>query len=184
LNIIGKEKIRRKIAEQRNNLSAEFIEKNSKVISEKLLGMDIYNEADTVYMYMDYRGEVATKEIIEDAFAKGKKVALPRIVDDKMEFYYITDIDDTNVGYFGIKEPVSNEIARGENPLVIMPGVAFDSNKHRIGYGRGFYDKYLAENNGYNKVALSFDFQVMEEVPFDNTDITPDIIITEKNIVY
>lgn len=183
MNIIGKEKIRREMSAKRNSLPEEFIKKNSKEISEKLLNMDIYNNAKNIYIYMDFNGEVDTKEIIADAFSKGKRVAIPKIIENKMEFYYIDDIADVDVGYFGYLEPLSNELAKDEDHLMIMPGVAFDNKKNRIGYGRGFYDKYLAQNECENKIALAYDFQVMEEVPYDNDDIKPDMIITEKDIV-
>jgi len=68
--------------------------------------------------------------------------------------------------------------------LIIIPGAAFDKEKHRIGYGAGFYDKYLSKSNVGDRIALAFDFQVLDRIPFNEYDIKPDIIITEKEIIY
>ena len=185
---MSKEEIRKQMIEKRNKLSEKFILKNSRIISEKLFGMDIYHKAESIYIYLDFNGEVSTREIIEDALSNDKKVALPKIINNEMEFYYIDNINDVYIGYFGIREPISNEVARAKEPLIIMPGVAFDRKGHRIGYGKGFYDRYLSKCNGgacsARKIALAFDFQVMEKIPFESYDVIQDIIITEKNIVY
>jgi len=180
---LRKEDIRKKLTEKRSKLSCDFISENSKLISEKLFDMQLYNESDNIYIYMNFGGEVSTKEIISDALSKGKKVAIPKIINNEMNFYYIKDIEDVEIGHFGVMEPITNEIAKDDKALVIMPGVAFDSEKNRIGHGKGFYDKYLDKNKSFDKIALAYDFQVMEKVPFENADVRPDIIITEKNLV-
>jgi len=179
----SKEELRKQISEKRKTLSDEFIAINSKEIARKLFSMDEYKDAETIYIYMDFKSEVSTKEIIEDALLKGKRVAIPKVVNDEIEFYYINSINDVSIGNFGIREPISSNLAQNELPLIIIPGVAFDKNRHRIGYGRGFYDKYLAKNKVVAKIALAFEFQLMEEIPFDDYDEILDIIITEKSIV-
>lgn len=180
--MLSKEEIRKELIEKRNKLSKEFVISNSNSIKEKLISINEYINCDYIYIYMDINNEVDTTEIILDAFKDNKKVAIPKVVDNIMNFYYIENINQISIGKFGIPEPISNKIANDQNALIIIPGVAFDNSKHRIGYGKGFYDKYL-QNKKIVKIALAFDFQVLYSIPYDEYDISPDIIITEKQII-
>ena len=105
--MLDKSEIRKQIIEQRKTLSDEFIADNSNIITEKLLGMEEYKNAETIFIYMNFGAEVITKGIITDALANGKKVAIPKIADDRIEFYYINDISDTTPGIWGIPEPIN-----------------------------------------------------------------------------
>ena len=98
-----------------------------------------------------------------------------------MEFYYVQRIDDLEKGYSGIWEPVTKKKAKGDSVLVLLPGSAFDRNRNRIGYGKGFYDKYLIKHQQYRTLALAFEFQVVDSIPTDSYDMRPDGIITEEN---
>ncbi len=105
-----------------------------------------------------------------------------------MEFYEITSDTEWNINEYGIKEPVSGENTKKLIPtsqtLCLMPGVAFDKNKHRIGYGGGYYDKYLSDKEKYITIALCFDFQIIDtEIPSNEFDISPQYIATEKGIM-
>ena len=112
-----------------------------------------------------------------------KKVAAPKVVGEDMIFYQISQPEDLEPGYFGIREPkTSLPVADGEDGLMIMPGVAFDNQRHRVGYGGGFYDRYLSKHTSHFTAALAFEFQMMEEVPTEPTDLLPDVVITEKTI--
>lgn len=182
---MNKEEIRKEIIEKRNNLSKNFVAFNSNIIKEKILHMDEYINCDCIYIYMSINKEVDTADIILDAFKNNKKVAIPKVVNNIMDFYYIENINQTSIGNFGILEPTTNNLANDENALIIIPGVAFDNSKHRIGYGKGFYDNYLnkIKNNNVKKIALTFDFQVLQSIPYDEFDVSPDTIITEKKII-
>jgi 5-formyltetrahydrofolate cyclo-ligase len=101
-----------------------------------------------------------------------------------MKFFYITSFEeDLEDGYFGIREPKEIHPAKEENALLLMPGVAFDEARHRVGYGGGFYDRFLEAHPGMVTVALAFEFQVKEEVPFEEFDIRPSRIVTEKRVI-
>ena len=182
--MLDKKQIRNDILKIRDNLTKDFVLENSRKITEKVLNTNEYKEANCIYIYMNTRNEVSTKDIIINALKKGKKVAIPKIENNKMEFYYISNIDEIKSGYFGIQEPIGNVIAKEKHILMIMPGVAFDIGKHRIGYGKGFYDRYLSENTVDKKIALAFSFQILNKIPYDNHDIVPDIIVTEKENIY
>ena len=101
-----------------------------------------------------------------------------------MIFYKLTDFSQLEPGYFGIPEPASGEIADWPKALMIMPGVAFDRANHRVGYGGGFYDRYLEKHPQLERVAIAFSFQMLPEVPTEPTDICPQIIVTEEEICY
>lgn len=100
-----------------------------------------------------------------------------------MIFYQISHPEDLEPGYYGIREPKTDlSVADGEDGLMVMPGVAFDDRRHRVGYGGGFYDRYLSKHTRHFTAALAFEFQMMEEVPTEPTDLLPDVVITEKTI--
>ena len=97
-----------------------------------------------------------------------------------MEFYYFEGYDTLQPGTYGVLEPVGGVLATDTDALFIMPGVAFDRENHRIGYGGGYYDRYLERPNQHFKIALAYQFQVYQQIPFERFDIQPDLILTEE----
>ena len=128
--------------------------------------------------------KIQKKYLIKEAWKAGKEVAVPKVVGKDMVFYKLTDFARLEPGYFGIPEPVSGEIVNWSKALMIMPGVAFDRANHRVGYGGGFYDRYLEKHPQLERVAIAFSFQMLPEVPTEPTDICPQIIVTEEEICY
>ena len=177
-----KKDIRRQVIAERNEMSKEQWWEESLRITDKLITHPFFLSADEIYCYIDCKNEVATKKIFEEAWKQGKKTACPKVIGDEMEFYYIQSFEELEPGYFGVKEPITTMRAQGKKVLVIMPGVAFDKKNHRIGYGKGFYDKYLNRNSNYSRVAIAFSFQVLDDVPSDKYDMNPQLIFTEDNI--
>ncbi len=175
-----KKDIRKLVFSRRKELSPEVLNEKSRVICEKILQMEEFQKASCVYVYMDCKGEVSTKLLIETAWKLGKKVAAPKVHGEDMTYYYISSYDDVAPGYYDIPEPVTAQAADDENALLIVPGVGFDSMRHRCGYGKGFYDRYLSVHTDHPTVAVAFEFQMMEEVPGDKHDIFPQYLITEE----
>ena len=97
-------------------------------------------------------------------------------------FYKLTDFAQLEKGYFGIPEPARGEIIQWEDAMMIMPGVAFDPQNHRVGYGGGFYDRFLEKHPMIKRVAVAFEFQILPSVPTEPTDISPEFIVTENTI--
>lgn len=120
--------------------------------------------------------------MIEEAWKQGKEVAVPKVVGQDMVFYKLTDFAQLEKGYFGIPEPVRGEIVQWEDAMMIMPGVAFDLQNHRVGYGGGFYDRFLEKHPMIKRVAVAFEFQILPSVPTEPTDISPELIVTENTI--
>ncbi len=177
-----KKDIRKRVLEIRNGLRIDELKNKSHIICKKLMSHPFFLEADVVGCYLDYRNEVQTREIIEQAWRMQKKVAVPRVEDDEMSFYYLSSFSDLREGYRGIMEPNEHTIADMHNALVIMPGVAFDKRRNRIGYGKGFYDKFMSRHSGAKSIAIAFECQIVDEIERGLFDYCPDILMTEENI--
>lgn len=190
----GKSLIRNEILRLRSSLGQEAVEQKSLKIAEKLFGLDQFKKSGLVMCYMDFNNEVRTDILIKKCFEEGKRVALPRVVKNsgirkEIAAYEIKDtVTNLEKGTYGIMEP-KMEITREVNPpdidLVIVPGVAFDTRKNRIGYGAGYYDRFLKKvRSGCFKIALAFELQVVDDIPAGGDDVPVDMIITEERIIY
>ncbi len=177
-----KKDIRKRVLEMRSQMTVEEWDEKSHAIFQKVVTHPFFLHANTIYCYVNYRNEVETRSIIEWAWKQQKAVAVPRIEGTEMNFYYIQQFSDLQEGYFGIPEPEAIRPAKAKNPLVIMPGTVYDKNRNRIGYGKGFYDKFLTEHSGCSTIALGFEIQIMDEIPTDGHDIRPAVLITEEHI--
>ena len=132
---------------------------------------------------MDAKNEVRTSGIIEDAWKNGKTVAVPKVHGEIMKFYQIDSYEQLEEGCFGIPEPkvgCLEVVDVPQNSIVIMPGVAFDTQGNRIGYGKGYYDKYFSKYPKVYKIAIAFSLQIVPEILADRFDIKADCVITEK----
>nr|WP_295286533.1 5-formyltetrahydrofolate cyclo-ligase [uncultured Blautia sp.] len=177
-----KKAIRKQIFAARKAHTDQQIDDWSKKIAETVTSLSEYRDSQRILAYADYNHEVMTRYIIEAAWKDGKEVAVPKVVGKDMVFYKLTDFAQLEAGYFGIPEPARGEIVQWEEALMIMPGVAFDRANHRVGYGGGFYDRFLEKHPQIRRVAVAFEFQMMPEVPTEPTDISPEIIVTEEEI--
>lgn len=175
---MNKRELRRQIREQKRAMTPEEIESASEKLKELFLATDQYRRAKTVYGYLPYNQEVRTVPILEQALADGKQVAVPKVYGDEMRFIYLNDLTRVAVSDFGIPEPVEDgPVADDPTALVLMPGLAFDKEGHRIGYGGGFYDKFLAEEPEHPTIALCYTFQVVNELPTEEFDIPVDQVL-------
>ena len=180
----SKKDIRKKIFAERKLRSDEQIRTMSLIITERVTALPAFKNASQILVYADYNHEVVTEYLIKEAWKAGKEVAVPKVVEKDMVFYKLTDFSQLEPGYFGIPEPASGEIVEWPEALMIMPGVAFDRENHRVGYGGGFYDRYLEKHPQLERVAVAFSFQMLPEVPTEPTDICPQIVVTEEETCY
>ena len=179
-----KNEIRTRILALRRELPESVLNEKSKTITKKVINHPFYKQAELVFAYIDAKGEVMTEELIRHAWKQGKKVAVPKIHGEVMEFYLITSFEQLEYGCFGLMEPddmCPKVIDIPENSMVLMPGVAFDRTGNRIGYGKGYYDKYFTKFPNLNKIALSLDIQVVPEISAEPHDLKADCVITEEN---
>lgn len=185
-----KKRIRKELTERRNDLTKHEVNQRSGIICNHVLMSEQYKNADNICIYKAFRNEVSCDDIVIRAYEDKKHVYAPVVDMDKrtMNFYEITEKTEWNEGSYGIMEPVvcsDNKILmNSDNALIIMPGLAFNKNKHRIGYGGGYYDKYLVENDDHITMALCYSFQVIDkELPQNEDDVIPDYIVTENGII-
>ena len=159
-------------------MTPEQIEEKSRILGEKFLKTQLYRQAKTIYGYLPYNQEVRTVPMLEQALRDGKQVAVPKVYGEEMKFHYLTDLSRVETGYAGIPEPIGDEpVAEDETALVLMPGMAFDREGHRIGYGGGFYDKFLAGEPEHPTVALCYDFQVLPQLETEEFDVPVDLVL-------
>lgn len=174
---MNKQELRKSIREQKRAMSIEDIERRSARLMELFTESDVYRNARSLYGYLPYNQEVRTVPILEKAIADGKQVAVPKVYGDEMKFIVMHDLSQVEKGYSGIPEPTADgPLACDPTALVLMPGLAFDPEGHRIGYGGGFYDKFLASEPGHTTVALCYDFQMLEHLETEEHDIPVDAV--------
>ena len=141
---MNKKEIRTMIKMRKRQLSREEIIDYSAKVCDMLCAEQVYKKAKVIYPYLAYNQEIITDTLIERAWADGKSVAVPKCYEDnRMEFHRISSFNDTEPGMFDIPEPKHGDIIEDSDVLIIMPGLAFDGNFNRIGYGGGYYDRYL-----------------------------------------
>lgn len=180
-NLETKQEIRQQIRKIRRNIEAVEWKAATEMITKKVIESDSFREATDLYCYMNFDGEVETVRIMEEAWRLGKDVWLPKVSGDDMDFYLIRSISELKKGAFGIMEPSGDsEKAPGDDGLMIVPGVAFDKEYCRVGYGKGYYDRYLKAHPDLIKMGIAFDVQIMEKVPNDEYDCKMDMILTES----
>ena len=175
---MDKKELRRTIREKKRAMTQAQIEEKSCRLGELFAQSSMYQKAKTIYGYLPYNQEVRTTPMLERALAEGKKVAVPKVYGDEMRFIYLTDMAQVEKGYAGIPEPVADgPVADDPHALVLMPGLAFDPEGHRIGYGGGFYDKFLAAEPEHPTLALCYDFQMLPRLETEEFDIPVDCVL-------
>lgn len=178
---MDKQTLRAKIRAKKRQMTEEQIETASQALAQQLFAHPAYQEAAAVFGYLSYNQEVRTMPILEQAQRDGKRVAVPKIIGDRMVFLWLDDLSRVELGYCGIPEPVDNEPeAVQENALVLMPGLAFDPTGRRCGYGGGFYDRWLQEHPGHPTLALCYGFQMFDRLDTDEHDIPVDHVLWEE----
>ncbi len=175
---MDKKELRSRIREMKRAMTEEQIVDAGIRLGELFVATKQYKEAKTIYGYLPYNQEVRTIPMLERALQDGKRVAVPKVYGDEMRFIYITDLSRVEKGYAGIPEPVDDEpVADDPTALVLMPGLAFDPQGHRIGYGGGFYDKFLAAEPSHPTVALCYAFQMFPKLETEAFDIPVDRVL-------
>lgn len=180
----SKNEIRRRILMQRRALESSKVTELSKKVCAKIQTLESYEEVEHLCIYMPINQEVDVTYLAEIAWEQGKKVWLPVTQGKKMKFVRYKKDMVLNIGNYGIMEPDSEEILEaGENTLIVMPGAVFSEKGDRIGYGGGYYDRYLAEYPQCRTCAAAYDFQIVESLPAEQHDIRPEFIITEEKVI-
>ena len=173
-----KKRLRQDMKARRKALTEEEKCRAAAGCLSKLKELREFMNADWIYAYIACRNELETADIIIWCLSHGKHVAVPKVNGEIMHFYEITSLSDCVPGAFGILEPLGETKDRvTTSGFMLVPGLAFDKSGNRLGYGGGFYDKYLASHNGITTAALGYDFQIVEKVPAEQHDKKMDYCI-------
>lgn len=203
MNIDDKKNFRKAMLLKRDAIPYENRIEADKARSEGVRNWETYKEAELLLFYVSYRSEADTLQLIEEALAEGRTIAVPKVVGTEMVFYRITEVTQLVEGYKGILEPdverceavtevkgtdaAQSQSATGselpKNTLLFVPGCAFDEKGGRMGYGGGFYDRFMEKYPDVLRVALAYEEQLVEEVPREAHDKSVNIIATEKRLV-
>lgn len=183
INFETKSELRKWIRDRKKHLTKEQIKKRSEQILGAILQLPEYKKATHIYAYVSYNEEVSTFAFLESVLRSGKTLCVPKVYGEIMKFHIITSLEDLKPGAYGILEPCNDLIDEKNSGFMLLPGLAFDRAGHRLGYGGGFYDKYLSEHKDFIKVAAAYDFQVVSKVNYESQDIPVDVVVTEDEVI-
>lgn len=180
----SKKELREEILNKREGLSSDDVESFSKVICGKIAETAYYADTADICVYMPIRNEVRLAGLVTAARKDGKTLWLPRIEDSVMRFYRWDDGAKMTRGSFGIWEPEPRyPLHEYRTVLVIMPGAVFSRDRDRIGYGGGYYDRFLKDREDRHTIAVCYDIQIVDEIPSERHDIRPDMVMSEKRTI-
>lgn len=185
-----KKSLRQEMLAKRDSLNKGTVKRKSDLVLKRLYALAEFKAAKCVMCYVSFRNEVDTEPLIRKCLAEGKRVVIPKIDHKKKEIIIceLKDFDKELVcNHLGIMEPKEEfvrEIEREKVDFVIVPGIAFDSRGHRLGWGGGYYDKFIAALQHKVKLAaLAFEYQIVESIPTEAHDQKVDLIVTESKIL-
>lgn len=182
-----KQDIRKIIKLKREEIDYDIKKQLDENIKERFLNSEYFNESNTIFIYVNMDSEINTIDIIKEALKRGKRVAVPKVLPGNKEMIALeikSLLDLNESGSYGILEPGMDKQDVGEQiDLIVLPGLAFDESGHRIGYGGGFYDKFLKKHDKVNRMALCYNFQIISNVPKEEYDQDVDLIMTESKVL-
>lgn len=184
-----KKKLRKEIQEKRDSIPITDRKKRSKIIAEKFHNTNYYADSNNILTYYPFGSEIDTAIVISQALKNNKSIILPKVYGQELKLYYVDKLpEQLERGQYGIMEPIPHFCKPAEIKdidLVVIPGLGFDKNLNRLGYGKGFFDRLLALiPKEVKKIALCFDVQVVENIPISEHDIKIDLLITESKIYH
>jgi len=181
-----KNAIRNQMLARRNTITTELLQVASDAAQKRLIGMEEFKSADCIALYSAIQKEIKTDLIFEVALSEGKEVLFPAVCKNALRFSRVNDFRQLESGRFGILEPSSTDMERSieEADLIVVPGLAFDLNGNRIGFGKGYYDQTLSRISGRGiLIGLCHDFQVLESLQTEEHDIRMRYMVTDKRII-
>ena len=188
LKKLNKKNIREEIIDKRNNLILDIKQNYDSLIFKVIINSEIYKKSKKIFTYISFGSEVDTIKLIKYSFSNNKEVYVPKINKQTKDMIAlkIHNFNNMSVDKWGIIEPKSVDKSNmgTDFDLIIMPGIAFDKQGNRIGYGGGYYDKYISKlNNASNLLALAYDFQIIQDIESESHDIKVDFILTNKGFI-
>lgn len=188
---MDKPQIRKEMIAKRNKLSRKQILENSGKIFDRLYSSSLYKNAKTIMIYVSIGSEVFTHDFIQRAILGGKKILVPKCKPNSKKIILSHVIDfksDLEKGFKGLIEPKKETlrpVSSDELDLILVPGLAFTKAGHRLGYGGGYYDGFLADiSRDTPKIALAFELQIINTLIVESHDVPMDFILTEERLMH
>ena len=180
----SKTEIRSDIISKRSELDDLEVEKLSMEICRRVLEVPEVSSVESIAIYLSHRKEVMAQLLLAPLIERGVTVFVPIMRNDEMSFSRIGSLDELKDGAHGISEPIKiDETDADRIRIFIVPGITFDKSGHRIGWGKGTYDKLFAKNIGSFRIGLCYDFQVVDAIPQEEHDEMVDMVITETRVI-
>lgn len=176
---MSKQELRQLIRQRKRHFSQQELEEMSLAVITQLMEHPLLNTAQTLLLYYSLPDEVNTHQLVETLYQQGKTILLPVVTgDSQMELRIYRGVDSMHCGAYGIAEPTGERyLAYKDISLAIIPGMAFDADGHRLGRGKGYYDRFLTQLPDCYKIGICFAFQQVAHVPTQPTDIAIDEVI-------
>lgn len=185
-NTMDKQQLRKYYRNIRKSISDDIKSEYDNLILNNILSLDEYKNSDTIFTYVSFDNETDTKKLISKAIYDNKRIAVPYCVPNTfiIDFYFINSINELTSGSFGILEPniiSAEKVIDYTKGICIIPGLSFTYNGDRLGYGRGYYDRFLENFSGI-KIGICYECQITNELPKDKYDKSMNIIVSERHI--
>ena len=173
--------LRKKFISERNSLASNYRDSSTNTILATLEEQNFFESSEKIFIYVGFGSEITTETFIKKWINK-KQIFVPKIENGKMNLIRLKSWDELAPGHFGVLEPTSSDYYEGKIDLVVTPSIVFDNNGYRLGYGKGYYDKYFSSREYDISVGLSYHKLLQDNVPKEDHDIKVDVIITEEKI--
>ena len=175
----SKEQIRKEYRNIRNRLGPAQIAEWSDKICDFLIETEFFRMAEEIYFYYPLGNEVNLLKAAREALLQGKRIGFPKTKGNAILFFQVEHLEDFTEGSFHVMEPVGEKLMTAKKPLILTPGVVFDQQKNRMGYGKGYYDRYALGVPEAVKVGIAYEAQIAQSIPVGHYDVPMDYILTE-----
>ena len=181
-----KRELRKKLKKRRSSLTEEYKKDADRQIFRRAISLPEYRAAETIFCYAGTEEEINTRPVLERILSDGKRLGVPRCIGKGiMEVRMVTHLEQLKPGMYGILEPEEScaLIRPEEIDLAFVPCLSCSRDGRRLGYGGGYYDRYLETHPGHKTIALAYEFQILHELPAEPYDKSVDMIVTEKRVI-
>ena len=177
-----KKEIRKRYKMLRNGMSEIEVKEKSDRICQNIISSNLFQQAEKILAYAPLGNEVDIRSVIEEGWRQQKRIAFPKVFGETMRYFEISSFSELEEGTFHVMEPVETNPIDWEEALVLVPGVAFDFQGNRMGYGKGYYDRFLEGKPDCKKLGVAYEVQVADQLPTEENDLPMEYLVTEKGV--